>query len=157
MTVANTSKFNIATPSIFLVYQHLGTGNGVIIGKAFGPSGRTWRKLEAYPNHWRSGADSNRINFAASGGFNVLGLVSRSNTDHSILVNGTETKSTTPLYHTNYNSATLKLGAAKPDFEHANGNLVEVIMYRSALSDADRRKVECYLAARYNLTVSNCP
>lgn len=37
------------------------------------------------------------------------------------------------------------------------GQLAEIVLYNKALSDADRKKVECYLGLKYGISISGCP
>lgn len=38
-----------------------------------------------------------------------------------------------------------------------DGDIAEIILYRSALSDSDRISLECFLSQKYGLTVAGCP
>ena len=84
-------------------------------------------------------------------------LVSASNTSHTISVNGKVTTSTSSLYHTSYNTAEFKIGGSKAGLSSVNGQIAEIVLYNKALSATDRKKVECYLGSKYNITVTGCP
>lgn len=49
----------------------------------------------------------------------------------------------------NLNTGVLNVGCYYGDTNYLNGDIAELIMYNSALSDADRQSVEAYLAAKY--------
>jgi len=55
------------------------------------------------------------------------------------------------------NSSNLLLGVRRDGSYFLNGDIAEVILYNSFLSDTDRNKVEQYLADRYNITSGALP
>lgn len=54
------------------------------------------------------------------------------------------------------NSSSFFMGALNNDYgTYFNGELAEIIMFRSALNDAERLIIENYLAEKYNLSITN--
>ena len=156
LTCGNSSKFNIATPTMIAVYS--GVTGGISLTKSFGSGGKGWRKLELNFKSFRSGADSNAIAHKATmSNANILALVSASDTSHTIAVNGTATTSTGTLYHSTFNTAEFKIGGSKAGVSSMTGQIAEVILYKKALSTAERKKIECYLAAKYSIKTTGCP
>ncbi len=152
----NSKKFDIATPSIFVVAA--GVSTGIMITKPFGSPGNGWRRLELTHQFFRAGGDKHKINHGATvANPNVYALVSASNTSHTVSINGTATKSTAQFYHSPFTKAEFKIGGSKAGLSSLYGQLAEIIIYKAALADTARKKVECYLGAKYKITVSGCP
>ncbi|MFC2087832.1 Calx-beta domain-containing protein, partial [Bacteroidota bacterium] len=66
---------------------------------------------------------------------------------------GTESSSSSATINTGSNGTAL--GYSDHVVEYYNGDISEVIIYNTELNDAQRTIIENYLAAKYNLTISN--
>ena len=76
--------------------------------------------------------------------------------NRELFINGTsESNDTNGMQDVSGNTAVFTLGAFYDGAEHFEGDIAEFIIFTSALNSAQRRIVENYLAAKYNLTIAN--
>jgi hypothetical protein len=70
-------------------------------------------------------------------------------------VNGHATVTSVPTNHATTTLPNLYIGGTGPVFfEHWQGDIAEMIIYARTLDDAERMKVEDYLADKYGLTLN---
>lgn len=162
MICDNEPLFDIATPSIFVVGKHYSGSGALFTGKAsfaFGTSDPRRRKLEMARDYVRSGGDGNTLTVSDPGVevYASRALVSGSNTNHTVSVNGSVSTSTQVQFHDQFNDEPFRLGGQTSD-NHISGEMAEVLVFATALSEQQRLSVECYLKDKYafGFALSEC-
>lgn len=163
MQIANPGSFDLATYTIFVVGKVTSGSGGSFIGKndaAFVDGRRRHLQIQAQNTgsdmtHF-AGTDAQNINKTGIswGSFHVAGVVARSTTDVSLIVDGTETTYSTPtLDFTSYNGKNVTIGRPflSTSAEHLNGDIAEILIYNSALSTNDWTKVVNYLRGKWGI------
>ena len=97
----------------------------------------------SYPGYWNNAANQN----GGLASFTMAGNV-QSQYDKGIFIQNNLIGSTL-----NATSANASIGSLPGFGEYWQGNIAEVIMFNTALSDAERNQVESYLALKYGLTL----
>lgn len=156
MIVANESTFDLATPTIFLVC----TPRTVIAKNDSSTYNSSHRKMEIKVHAdeflYGSGGDGVAVTVTqAISGFNTISTTTISNTNHRLTINGEIFDFTDTLYDTSFNNKPVTIGRSFSNVstEYRNGDIAEIIIYDSALSDTDREKVETYLSGKYAITI----
>jgi len=87
--------------------------------------------------------------------FNIYAIVTRSDTDHDLVLNGAVTNFTDQLYDDSYNSTQVEIAQAFSNgAERLTGDIAEIIVYNRALLSAERIAIEDYLSNKYAISVS---
>lgn len=159
LVIANTASHDLATYSIFVVAARA-SGTGLIMGKSttsFTDGRRRKFNLSFSSNtnlRYGAGADGTQIDetIASSLSFNIVGVITRGNSDHDMIDNGVATTSATALNDSDFNSAALCVcsgfGQAAENF---TGDIAEIIMINRPVNSEESLGIQNYLAAKYNL------
>ena len=132
MTVANESLFDSQQFTMFVV----GSGSGSFTGKcdpAVLTTDPSRRKLQLKDNGFTSGQDGQDVNFGTTA-MEVRGIVSRGNSDHTLIDAGVISLDTTTLSTDNPNNVNLEIGASFGSVaEPLTGSIAEIVYLDVAL------------------------
>lgn len=158
LVMPTEGNFDLATPTIFLVARR--TSGSAAMGKSTtGSSGADRRKMfigiGSSSIAYTSGNDSAGINVTATtANWNMFGVATVSNSQHSMYLNGTQTNSTVTLSDSTTNNAAFIIGSNfSVGTEPFNGDIAEIIIYNRPLAGSEVVGLQNYLTATYNLNV----
>lgn len=154
MAFPDETQFDLATPSIFVIAKRT-SGNCIMSKNTTGTGGAGRRKMQITMGGYSSGSDAQSIGVtAATGVFNMFGVVARGDSDHTLLINGVESNFTTALGDSTLNNAAMELGASFSNGAEAfTGDIAEVIIYNKPLSSLERIGLQNYLYGKYNISI----
>jgi len=162
LAMPDETQFDIATSTIFAVFKRTSGTSGTVMSKnTTGTGGAGRRKLQIATTstslYYASGADGANIAVTATpSNWNMFGVVTRGDSDHSIFLNGVQTDSVAALGDSTTNNAAMEIGAAFSNGAEAfTGDIAEIIVYNAPLGLLQIVGIENYLAAKYNLTVDS--
>jgi hypothetical protein len=158
LVMPTPGNFDLATPTIFVVTRRNSGSGGAIMGKSTTgfTDGRRRKMSIVSPASYSSGSDSQSIGLAATAtNWNMFGVVSRSDTDHSMFLNGAETITTSTLSESTYNTASMIIGSNfGVGTEAFTGDIAEIIIYNKPLANIEVIGLQNYLANKYALPVT---
>ena len=147
------SDLDIATPTMFLV----SSGSGTYTAKNQSPNSNSARKLQTTQNAFISGANGSDVSFTYPSGatktdVHIRVLVSKSNTDHIMYIDGTQKITSSIMYHDQFNDAAFRIGSAFTDTaENLTGDIGEVIIFNRALSTFEVEQIMNYLSKKWKI------
>lgn len=158
---AQESDFDLSALGIFAgAKKTSGSGASIITKNTTSTGGGGRRKLQTSVNSnlaYSSGTDGNAINTAmTTTNFNIVGVVSRNNSDHDLIPNGTVVNNTTTLdVGTTPNNARVELGQAFSNgAERLVGVIGELFVMGVAPTSAERALIVNYLGGVWGVTVA---
>jgi hypothetical protein len=151
MTVANESIFDSQQFTLFVV----GSGSGSFTGKC-DPATITTdvsrRKLQLKQSEFVSGPDGTNVNFGTTA-LELRGVVSRGNSDHTLIDAGVISLDTTTLVTDNPNNVALEIGAAFGSVAEAlTGSIAEIIYLDIALDNNGANSFINYFNNKWGLS-----
>ena len=156
LQVQNSTNFNFANPTLFVVGRSIDGGNFTAKNNA-SASDSTRRKLQIGGGFiFASGSDGASISAPASNGyFHIFGETSYAADQNTLALDGTESQQWTTLDFTSYNSSQLLIGSAFSNgLESLNGDIAEILIYNRALTTPERLDVELYFYMKYGIGIA---
>lgn len=146
-------NFNTSEISVFVVAK----GTGSYFGQndvTVNTSKR--RRYQLTSSQWRCGIDTDFINLPSvnTSKFSLVGAISRSNNDHSLISDNTTTTSTTTLPINFYSDRFFNIGrpfGVQTNAESFTGDIAEIIVILGAVSNSGLDNIKQFLNAKYRL------
>ena len=156
LQVQNSTNFNFANPTLFVVGRSIDGGSFTAKNNALA-SDSTRRKLQLGGGFiFASGSDGASISAPVSDSiFHIFGETSYAADQNTLALDGTESQQWTTLDFTSYNSAQLLIGSAFSNgLESLNGDIAEILIYNRALTTPERLDVELYFYMKYGIGIA---
>jgi hypothetical protein len=165
LNIDGSESLDFINTSIFIVLKRTGNGSGNEVtfmknGSALEDSGAYWQtaKLNGANSNF---AVANGGSYDRNSGISIGDGVARimdftfDGTDFNIYVNGSQTATyNEPTGNIETTTGPLQIGGYNKSFNNPggelfNGQIAEIIMYNSAVTETERQQVEAYLNAKY--------
>ncbi len=160
LAMPTESNFDLTTPTIFVVFKRTSGTSGTILGKATtSTTGAGRRKMQVSLTNtginYTSGGDTAAVGVSADlTGWNLFGVATVSDSNHTLYDNGTQSTNLNALSDTTTNNATMEIGANFGNGAEAFiGDIAEIIIYNVPIAGSEVVGLQNYLATRYALTV----